>query len=129
MLDLPQPVARIPYIMGSSDKVDRILHRHNIKRILTLLIGQALRPVKDQIRMESPGYGPLSLWRFRGLIHRGMKQEVRTRLEEHKTACRLTVRYVRPSRGPSRDGSAHQLQFTSALIRRAQGVARSIKFP
>ena len=51
--DLPQPVALIPYNKGISDKVGI----HDIRTIFTppKKIGQTLRPVKDQIKMENPG--------------------------------------------------------------------------
>jgi Reverse transcriptase (RNA-dependent DNA polymerase) len=90
--DLLQPVALIPYSKGTSDKVGRILRRHNIKTIFTppRKIGQALRPVKDQIKMENPGVYKVPCGGCEALYIGETKRQVRTRLKEHEAACRLS---------------------------------------
>jgi hypothetical protein len=52
------PVALIPNSKGTPDKVGRIILCHNVKTIFNppKKIGQALKPVKDQLKMENPVY-------------------------------------------------------------------------
>jgi hypothetical protein len=91
-LDLDRPTALLPYAKGTTDKVGRILRRHNIRTIFAppRKIGQTLRPVKDRIRNENPGVYKVPCEDCEALYIGETKRQVRTRLREHETACRLS---------------------------------------
>jgi hypothetical protein len=105
--DLLQPVALIPYSKGTSDKVGRLLRRHNIRTIFTPP-KNALRPVKDLIRIENPGVYKVPCGGCEALYigETGQDQTEGTR------ACLQTVAtsQVCPGRTPTPGGSQDRLQ-------------------
>lgn len=80
----PSKRAFLPYMKGVTDRIGKVLKRHNIKTIFRppKKIGQYLRSVKDKVPLQTPGvYAvPCSC----GLFYIGQtKRSIQVRLKEH----------------------------------------------